>query len=212
MTKNQILPVEHSECACCLEMNKLYACGIENCSWEICENCYRKVYADNSKCPACRNAIEYKIFSPEVTVIKEIDINFDNLERGEMVLRQPGCFIWYCLKFRTPCCEFYRNRERVIHCRCRKFRNCCECLWKGILYPLLEFTVFWTLVFLCIFIGRWVMWVVDPRFMSIYPYTFWLPFGWFLLAGILGILIILGIICCSSMLYCSICNQSEDDW
>ena len=215
MTKEQVLPVQNEECCCCLEPNKLYSCGVDNCSWKICEKCYRKVYNDNNdKCPACRNSIEYRIFSPKVKVsaIREINISLDDLERGEMVLREPGCFLWYFLKWRIPCCEFYRNRENLITCRCRRFQNCCECLWKGILYPLLEFIVFWIFIFLCIFIGRWVMWVVDPRFMTMYPYTFWLPFGWFLLAGLLGLLIIAGVICCSSMLYCSICTHSEDDW
>ena len=212
MTKEQVLPVQNGECYCCLETNKLYSCGVDNCSWKICEKCYRKVYDDNEKCPACRNSIEYKIFSPKVSAIREVNISLDNLERGEMALREPGCCLWYFLKCRTPCCEFYRNRERVVRCRCRRFGGVIECFWKAFLYPLIEMVVFWLLIFLAILIGRWVMWVFDPRFMSPYPYVFWLPFGWFFLAGLLGLLILAAFACFSSMVFCCMCDNSQDEW
>ena len=212
MPNKHISPIENGECCCCLESDKLYPCEVENCSWEMCEKCYRKVYDDNSKCPACRNCIEYKIFTPTVAPIQEINISLDDLERGEIVLREPGCCLWYFLKCQTPCCEFYRHRENAVRCQCRRFENVFECFWKAFMYPVVQMMVFWLLIFLAVLIGRWVMWLVDPRFMSVYPYVFWLPFGWFILAGLLGLLMIVGFLCISSMAFCCLCDNDRDEW
>tara|TARA_R110002074_G_scaffold159296_1_gene316609 strand:- start:502 stop:672 length:171 start_codon:yes stop_codon:yes gene_type:complete len=56
------------------------------------------------------------------------------------------------------------------------------------------------------------MWIVAPGFMSVYPYVFWLPFGWFFLAGLLGLLILAGFLCISSMIFGCLCSNDNDDW
>lgn len=215
MASKQVIPVEkenQEECNCCLEQKTLYSCGIDNCSWKICESCYRKIYQDNLKCPACRNCIEYKIFSPKISPIQEIHIDINNVEPGAITVREIDCCWFYLSRCRTPCCLFDRNAERRFRCKCRTFNSVTHFCLKALIYPLFKITVFLLLIFLCILIGRWVMWIVDPGFMSVYPYIFWLPVGWFILAGILGIVIISAVACCSSMMYCCLCNHSEDDW
>lgn len=179
------------ECLCCLNEERiLYTCGISKCSWHICEDCYKKTYhMNNDKCPACRNSIQYKIFTPKIDKLPEVRIEIIP-ENTNMRSRANSMLTWYLDK----------QSEIFMKCltaTCEAGRTC--------------ITIFAFIVsfFVAIFVGRYIIWVMSPCFLSIeYNCDFWLPFGWFLVAGILGVLFLISCFCVGMCVYT--CHDSGD--
>ena len=185
MTQSVNYPRKKSNCQCCLEEKKLYSCGIKQCSWEVCENCYKKIYAQNSMCPACRNCVEYKHFSPEISPLSEVYIDVNELESVDIVIRRSNCGI---------------------------FKKIYKFLCIKLCVPVLEMFLVWIVISLAIFIGRWVMWILDCYFPIEFSGIFWLPLGWFILVGLLGILVAIGLGCLASLFICRMCSEDDDHW
>lgn len=178
------------ECLCCLnEERTLYTCGISKCSWHICEDCYKKTYhMNNDKCPACRNSIQYKIFTPNVYKLPEVRIEIlpetTNRSRANRILTR------------------YLDKQSEIFMKC--LTAICEAGRTCV-------TIFAFIVSIClaIFIGRYVIWVISPCFLGgLDNCRFWISVGWFVVAGICGILFMISCFCVCMCVYT--CHDNDD--
>ena len=202
---NKTQPTLKGECNCCIEEGILYPCEIEQCSWCICETCYKKTFTESDKCPACRNSIKYKAFTPRITPLEEVHIDINDLERGPTIGQRLNCH--FC-SLRTPCCIIQRDRDDECYCRCRNcdFDNICT----EFLCFLFIFIFILCGLSLVILIGRWIIWILAPELSY---YIFWVPWFLFILYGICGAFIAIAIICCASILLISCCKEEfNDDW
>ena len=203
---NKTHPTLEGECDCCIEEGRLYPCEIQQCSWRICETCYKKTYNENNSfCPACRNAIKYKVFSPKIKPLTEVHIDIVDLERGPRIRQQLYCH--FC-NLRTPCCIIQRDRDNECYCICRNYdiKDICS----ELLCSLLIFIFIVSGFSLAILFGRWIMWILVPELSF---YRFWVPWFFFILYGVCGICISGIVVCCLTILTITCCkDECNDDW
>lgn len=46
------------ECDCCTSNENIIICPLDNCIYPLCEDCYKKIFNNNDKCPCCRRFIK----------------------------------------------------------------------------------------------------------------------------------------------------------
>ena len=212
MTKDKIIPTKN-ECSCCMENKVLSSCVIKQCDWKLCADCYEQIYNDENsikKCPACRNNIIYKPFTPNVNIsnLEELHIDVDNLERGEISIRMDNSSdydICHCcsIKIYTSC---YNRRRRNNTNNRRVYDYLCN------LYEI----VFGCILFaFAILFGRWVIWLLFPRGLVMGYLYFWIPIGWFILYGLLGFILtsLVAILSCFFIAAHNCCEEElNNDW
>ena len=195
-------PTLNGECDCCIEEGSLYPCEIKQCSWRICEKCYKKTYIESDKCPACRNSIKYKFFTPKIAPLEEVHIEINNLERGPSIREICKCFP---RNIRLSCCKMHRNPDPYEG----QIYNC-SYICTELLCFLLIFIFILCGVSLAILFGRWIMWIIVPELSY---YIFWVPWFLFILYAICGICISSSIMCFFSIFIISCCKEEfNDDW
>jgi len=196
-------PISNGECNCCIEERTLYPCEIQQCSWRICEKCYKKTYNESDKCPACRNSIKYKFFTPKIAPLEEVHIDINNLERGSSIRETYKCFP---CNIRLSCYKMFRIPDPYNEDQIYNYSYICN----ELLCFLLIFIFILCGVSLGILFGRWIMWILVP---GLSYYIFWVPWFLFILYAICGICIASAVTCCFSLLLISCCKEEfNNDW